>query len=195
MSDFLHPGYLLIVVWVLWVISWILAAVWSSRAVARPKLGEELPSRLITVIGALLMTGRFQLSSLPQLWGLSDIGAWLALAAVLVGIAFTWWARVTLGALWSGNVTRKEDHKIIDTGPYGLVRHPIYTGILFALWATALFLGRIECLLGAALMSIGFFLKARLEESFLVAGLGEAAYADYKKRVPMLVPFVKGWGG
>ncbi|HVY84389.1 MAG TPA: isoprenylcysteine carboxylmethyltransferase family protein, partial [Caulobacterales bacterium] len=108
--------------------------------------------------------------------------------------AFAWWARVTLGALWSGNVTRKEDHRIVDTGPYGVVRHPIYTGILLGVWGTALFLGRWETLLGALLMTIGFWLKAKLEESFLVAGLGEAAYADYKRRVPMLLPLAKGWG-
>ncbi|HVY86603.1 MAG TPA: isoprenylcysteine carboxylmethyltransferase family protein [Caulobacterales bacterium] len=194
MSAYLHPGYLLIVIWVLWAASWIIASVWSSRVAARPSLARELPNRACTIIGAILLTGRYHFPGWPQLWALSDTDAWFALAALLGGIAFAWWARVTLGALWSGNVTRKEDHRIVDTGPYGVVRHPIYTGILLGVWGTALFLGRWETLLGALLMTIGFWLKAKLEESFLVAGLGEAAYADYKRRVPMLLPLAKGWG-
>jgi len=196
MSEYLHPGYLIIVVWALWVISWLIAAVWSSRPAARPGFSAELPYRVVTAIGALLMAGgRHYFPSWPQLWPITEASSWIALAAVLGGVAFTWWARLALGMLWSSNVTRKEGHQIVDTGPYGIVRHPIYTGILFAIYATALFLGRIECLIGAALMTLGFYMKARLEEGFLVAGLGEAAYADYKKRVPMLVPFAKGWGG
>ncbi|HWA01581.1 MAG TPA: isoprenylcysteine carboxylmethyltransferase family protein [Caulobacterales bacterium] len=194
MNELLHPQVLLILVWALWVISWFAAAAWSSRVAARPGLGKEAPNRILTVLGAILIGGRVHVPGLPPLWPPSDAGAWAALAAVLAGVAFTWWARVTLGALWSGSVTRKHDHRIIDTGPYGVVRHPIYTGILLGVWATALFLGRIEALFGALLMTAGFWLKARLEESFLVSGLGEAAYADYKRRVPMLLPLAKGWG-
>ena len=51
---------------------------------------------------------------------------------VTAGLAFCWWARLHLGAMWSGTVTRKDDHHIVDTGPYGLVRHPIYTGLIFS---------------------------------------------------------------
>ncbi|MES1158506.1 MAG: isoprenylcysteine carboxylmethyltransferase family protein [Terricaulis silvestris] len=194
MSDYLHPGYALIVVWIAWVISWFAAALWSSRVAARPPIAQEIPNRLFTIAGAVLMTGRIHFPGWPQLWAYDDLKAWIALAILICGVAFTWWARITLGALWSGDVTRKEDHRIVDTGPYGIVRHPIYTGILAGIWGTAYFLGRYECFLGALLMTIGFWLKARLEERFLVAGLGEAAYADYKRRVPMLLPLAKGWG-
>ena len=110
-------------------------------------------------------------------------------AACAAGFGFTWWARVTLGDLWSGTVSRKQDHEIIERGPYGLVRHPIYTGIIFAAFATAIQIGLAASLVGASLMTLGFWMKARLEERFLSAELGEGAYADYRRRTPMLVPF------
>src|SRR5438445_12979167 len=48
-----------------------------------------------------------------------------------------WWARIHLGRLWSSNVTRKKNHHVVDSGPYGIVRHPIYTGVIVASIATA----------------------------------------------------------
>jgi protein-S-isoprenylcysteine O-methyltransferase Ste14 len=96
---------------------------------------------------------------------------------------------VTLGDLWSSAVSRKENHVIVEKGPYGLVRHPIYTGLIVAAFATAIAVGTAPALAGAALMSLGFWMKARLEERFLSAQLGEAAYADYRRRTPMLAPF------
>ena len=57
--------------------------------------------------------------------------------ATFAGILFAWWVRIHLGRLWSGAITRKEGHRVVDSGPYGLVRHPIYTGLLAATFTTA----------------------------------------------------------
>jgi protein-S-isoprenylcysteine O-methyltransferase Ste14 len=124
-----------------------------------------------------------------HLWRLPLAARWATTAVAAAGFAFTWWARVTLGDLWSSQVSRKENHVIIETGPYGLVRHPIYTGLIAAAFATAIDFGSAQALAGAALMSFGFWMKARLEERFLMSELGEAAYADYRRRIPMLAPF------
>jgi protein-S-isoprenylcysteine O-methyltransferase Ste14 len=86
-------------------------------------------------------------------------------------------------------VTRKADHRIVDTGPYGIVRHPIYTGIILSVFATAAFKGTGVAFLGAAIMTVGFWIKARLEERFLRQELGAETYDSYRRRVPMLVPF------
>jgi protein-S-isoprenylcysteine O-methyltransferase Ste14 len=110
-------------------------------------------------------------------------------AAAIAGFAFTAWARIHLGRLWSSSVSRKADHHIIDTGPYGIVRHPIYTGIIAASAATAAQRGTAEAWLGMALMTLGWYIKARLEERFLRDELGADAYGAYARRVPMLVPF------
>ena len=108
---------------------------------------------------------------------------------MLTGLFLTWWARLHLGRLWSGVITRKEDHKLIDTGPYAFVRHPIYTGLVIALFTTAAVEATVPALLGVALMTFGFWLKARSEDLLRVE-LGPDTYKEYSRRVPMLVPFI-----
>ena len=75
-----------------------------------------------------------------------------------------------------------------DTGPYGIVRHPIYTGIIVATIAVAMVKGTLVAVAGA-LMHLGYWIKAQLEEGFLREQLGAEAYDSYRRRVPMLVPF------
>jgi protein-S-isoprenylcysteine O-methyltransferase Ste14 len=103
---------------------------------------------------------------------------------------FTWWARIHLGRFWSNAITRKEGHRVIDTGPYGLVRHPIYTGLIAAMLATGVAVATITALLGTVLIAFGLWQKARMEEGFLTTELGASAYGTYCRRVPMLVPFL-----
>src|SRR5262249_43201907 len=123
------------------------------------------------------------------LWTLPDAAGWGMAAVTLAGFLFAWWARIHLGALWSGSVTRKEDHRIVDTGPYGLVRHPIYTGLLAAAFAMAVVKATPIGFAGAVLMTLGYWLKAKVEEGFLRSELGAEGYDAYRKRVPMLIPF------
>jgi protein-S-isoprenylcysteine O-methyltransferase Ste14 len=99
--------------------------------------------------------------------------------------------RSELGRLWSSGVTRKTDHSVIITGPYGLVRHPIYFGIILATLVTAVIRGTAPGCVGAAFMVLGLFIKARIEERFLRSELGEERYSAYARRVPMLVPFFR----
>ena len=109
----------------------------------------------------------------------------LALVALTVaGLAFAWWARLHIGRLWSSSVTRKANH-------HGIVRHPIYAGIIVAAFATALLPPTSQTIAGAACIALGLYIKARIEEGFLREQLGEDAYAAYARRVPMLVPFLK----
>ena len=91
---------------------------------------------------------------------------------------------------WSSSVTRKEGHHVVDTGPYALVRHPIYTGVLVAAAATAIEQGTAASLAGMGLITLGYWIKARLEESFLRAELGTDAYDAYARRTGMLLPFL-----
>jgi protein-S-isoprenylcysteine O-methyltransferase Ste14 len=115
--------------------------------------------------------------------------SWAMVGLTFVGFAFAWWARIHLGRLWSGRITRKEGHHVVDTGPYALVRHPIYTGILLSGIATAVALGAVHAYIGAFLLIVGYWMKARIEENWLREQLGPADYDAYRKRVPMLVPF------
>ncbi len=111
----------------------------------------------------------------------------------MASFAFAWWARLYLGSLWSGTITVKEGHRVVDTGPYRLVRHPIYTAIIAAGFIMAVELATPAALFGAALLTFGWWMKAREEERLLGQALGPA-YDAYRRRTPMLVPFWVGRG-
>jgi protein-S-isoprenylcysteine O-methyltransferase Ste14 len=179
--------------WLAWWISWWAAAIWSDRSVQRPARRSQLLYRALAATGAILLFGMYRHSGQAELtlWRTPDAVAWATVPATLAGLAFTWWARIHLGRLWSSNVARKADHHVVDTGPYGVVRHPIYTGIIAASTATAVMRGTLAAWLGVALMTLGWYIKARMEEGFLREQLGADAYGSYARRVPMLVPFVR----
>jgi len=179
--------------WVLWIVSWTVAAVWTSHTARRPPFGEELISRVFTIIGALMLFGIYspRYVSVLILWHVSEASGWLLAALTAAGFAFAWWARVHLGKLWSGAVTLKEGHHVVNTGPYRFVRHPIYTGIIIASFATAVDKGTYVAVAGALLMLVGWFIKARVEERFLRTELGADAYDAYARKTAMLVPFVR----
>jgi protein-S-isoprenylcysteine O-methyltransferase Ste14 len=192
MMDWIYyrPGLALIAVWVIWALSWIAAMPWSSRAEKRPGFGKELWYRIVLIIGGVIFAVPSDRPDQIRLWPLMNLPAvWACVAVTAFGCLFAWWARIYLGDLWSGWVTKKADHRIVDTGPYGIVRHPIYTGILIGVLATMVAKGTVMGLIGAVIIIIGLWMKARLEEKFLRSELGADAYDDYRRRVPMLVPF------
>jgi protein-S-isoprenylcysteine O-methyltransferase Ste14 len=181
----MRPGIVILALWLGWLISWLLAALWTNRTERRPAIGAEIRYRIPMIIGALLM---FFPEGTLRLWRIDWCGMWLCVAGVAIGIGFAWWARIHLGRLWSANITRKTDHRVVDTGPYAAVRHPIYAGLLLSLLATAAAKGTLLGFGGFLLLLLGIWMKARLEEQWLVEELDEGAYADYRKRVPMLIP-------
>ena len=185
------PQLLTIVAWSAFVLSWIGAAFWADRAEKRPTRREALLYRTVTVAGVvLLVAGGEQFSrAADRLWSFEPVVDYALVLVVLSGLAFTWWARLYLGRLWSSSVTKKADHRVVDTGPYAIVRHPIYTGIILACAATAAQLGTALAIAGVLVLWVGFWIKARLEERFLRSQLEEGAYDAYRQKVPMLVPF------
>jgi protein-S-isoprenylcysteine O-methyltransferase Ste14 len=175
--------------WSLWAVSWILAARWSSRTQARPRFDSELLYRVPTVVGvALLFVSARTVKFGPALWAMPEVVSWCLVAVTAAGFGFCWWARIHLGRLWSSSVTRKADHHIVDTGPYALVRHPIYTGIIMAAAAMAILEATLASFAGFVLVVLGFWLKAKLEERFLRTELGPEAYDAYGRRTGMLFP-------
>jgi protein-S-isoprenylcysteine O-methyltransferase Ste14 len=186
----MRPGLVIYFLWIAWVLSWVAAAWWSNNTEKRVSFKDELAYHLVTLIGILLfMVPAHGYEGVLRFWHIGWTGAWICTALVFLGFAFTWWARIHLGRLWSGTITRKADHRVVDTGPYAIVRHPIYTGLLLALLATAAAKGTVLGLAGALLLIVGLWMKARLEERWLSAELGEENYAAYQRRVPMLIPF------
>ena len=181
------------VAWGSWAVSWAIAAVWSDRAAAGYG-GREALLYYGPIAGGAVLVFSYGLDRyLPTAltWRIGAAAGWAMVALAVGGFLFAWWARVHLGRLWSSGITRKEAHRVVDSGPYALVRHPIYTGLYLALAATALVRGTVPAALGAAAMALGWFVKARIEERFLRQELGAEAYDAYARRVPMLVPFAR----
>jgi protein-S-isoprenylcysteine O-methyltransferase Ste14 len=185
------PSSAIAAAWLIWLVSWILAAGWSARTASHHDLGAESPSRVLTLAAVVMILASYSPFVSGMMWTLPDQVSWAMFGLLLLGLGFTWAARLHLGPLWSSTSAPTEDHRIVDTGPYGIVRHPVYAGLLLAAMATAAERGRIEAIAGALTLIAAISLRAKLEERFLRRDLGDEAYASYRRRVPMLLPFAK----
>ncbi len=176
-----------IVVGIVWAIGYLLAS--------RAKRTQSVVSRvahLAIMIAAFALVFRMPVHEgflfarfLPP----EAAVAWTGFAITLAAAAFAVAARLVLGRNWSGTVTVKYDHTLVREGPYSLVRHPVYTGLVFGLFGTAIAFGRTECLVGVALAVIGCWQKWRIEEQFMTEQFG-AQYSEYRQHVKALIPYV-----
>lgn len=177
--------------WLLFVAYWFVSAGWAKRIKVKEPIAVRFAYRPIVVAAAFIWIIPNRIPSLQYpLWPENRITFFTGAAVMLAGLAFAVWARVHLGRNWSASVAIKEDHHLIRSGPYGLVRHPIYTGILTAILGTAIAAGRINLVIAFFLFFLGFWLKSRFEETFMVQTFGDQ-YIQYRKEVPALVPGMK----
>lgn len=177
--------------WLALVIIWIVSSAYAKPA-ARAQSGNSRLIHLILTIMAfvLLFDTRINLGPLNEpVIPASPTLDYLGFGLTMAGILFTIWARFCLGANWSASVTVKESHTLIRKGPYSVVRHPIYSGILLGALGTALAFGRMRCFVGVVLLTIGFRVKSLLEERFMQEQFG-MQYTSYKHDVKALVPFI-----
>ncbi|MDE2181581.1 MAG: isoprenylcysteine carboxylmethyltransferase family protein [Alphaproteobacteria bacterium] len=186
------PVVAVYILWFIWVLTWIAATQWLHPKGKHAHIGLEVVYRVLAVGGFLLLMGvqpvpRYDLDD--WFWRpLDGTAGWWLFLVTLAGFVLAWWARIQLGRVWSDTLNKSHDHHVIQTGPYAVVRQPVYTGIIISSFATAAIFGLPWRLFGAVVMSAGFVIKALLEEQFLREELAEA-YDDYAKRVPLLVPF------
>ena len=177
--------------WLALVIVWGAGAV-SAKRNARVQPSASLALHSVLIIGgfALLFWRRLSIGLLA--WRFLPDSASLAAAGfaiTVLGIGIAIWARFFLGRNWSGVVTIKQDHHLIRRGPYALVRHPIYAGLILAMLGTALTLGELRGLIGLAFALTHWWTKSQIEERFLLEQFG-AEYAQYRREVKALIPFV-----
>jgi protein-S-isoprenylcysteine O-methyltransferase Ste14 len=185
------PTELLALIWLAFLASWVGASFWQGRTKKQVMTLESQRYSLPILIGGILYTPWIaNVMGWKPLWVLGNTGISIAAVLSVAGIAFAWWGRLHLGKFWSNTITHKEDHRVIDTGPYGIVRHPIYTGLIFGMLVTGIAIGNVTTILGAILISLGMWQKGRMEEVFLSKELGEDAYGAYCRRVTMIIPFL-----
>lgn len=111
----------------------------------------------------------------------------LGLVAMLAGIVVVLWAYATMGGYWSGDVSVRRDHVVVDTGPFAFVRHPVYAAYLLGVFGAALALADPAVAVAAVISVPVMRGRAMAEERFLEAHLGDA-YRDYRRRVRMFPP-------
>ncbi|HEY6277132.1 MAG TPA: isoprenylcysteine carboxylmethyltransferase family protein [Streptosporangiaceae bacterium] len=166
--------------WVYW-----LAASFGVKA-GRTRWARFAALRVgIIVIILLLLRGRSLKSTTvtadPWLQG-------IGLAIFLLGLGLAVWARLYLGRNWGMPMTQKADPELITTGPYGSIRHPIYSGIILAMIGTAIAVS-LYWLVAAVLLGVYFIYSAFMEERFM-AGRFPDSYPQYKRSTKMLVPYL-----
>jgi protein-S-isoprenylcysteine O-methyltransferase Ste14 len=179
------------VLWAIWILYWIVSARGTKQTQRHEDARSWLSHHAPLIAGAVLL-------GIPDIFGATMEGefiphtaTWLWIANVLVaaGLGFAVAARIWLGGNWSSNVTLKQGHELIRNGPYALVRHPIYTGLLLALLGTAIMVGKWRAVIGLALIVVAFLRKLSIEERFMAEQFGED-YARYRTDVAALIPFV-----
>ena len=177
--------------WLSWMVYWWAA----SRDVKSTVRRESVSSRLLHFVPLAIAVLLFSLQRVPipflaeRFLPLAEWSFWLGSFLTAGGLLFTVWARLHLGRNWSGTVTIKDGHELITSGPYALVRHPIYTGLLLAMLGSALALGDWRGVTAFALAAGALWRKLRVEESWMQQQFGDA-YQAYSQRVAALIPFV-----
>jgi protein-S-isoprenylcysteine O-methyltransferase Ste14 len=177
--------------WGVFTIVWVLAALFTKRTVYHESGVRRLRYLIPIALGCYLVFRGyrrgppFNIEIIPQTTPILVAAAILCLC----GLGFCLWARAVLGRNWSGTVTLKENHELIVRGPYRLVRHPIYTGLLAMLIATAIEQGHIAGMIGLALTFLSFWIKLNNEEELMRAQFSDQ-YRAYQLRTKRIVPFV-----
>jgi protein-S-isoprenylcysteine O-methyltransferase Ste14 len=175
--------------WLVFLLYWFISAQKLKAVKRREPYGERTVYLLIMVFAYfLLFSSKLSIGWLgTRFVPLSTpIGA-VGVAVTFAGVAFAIWARWHLGENWSATVTLKEGHELIRSGPYGRIRHPIYTGMLVAFAGTALALGEYRGLLGLLIATSTFFAKAKKEERYLVQEFGQQ-FQEHQRHTGMFLP-------
>ena len=177
--------------WLVFAAIWVIAALSTKRTVYRESRAQRLRYWVVLVVAFFLVVNDRRLPYPLNLDIIPHVApiAWAAAVFCVIGLAFAVWARVTLGRNWSGVVTLKEGHELVERGPYRFVRHPIYTGILTMFFATALAQGHLSGFVGTLLLFASFWIKLRDEEKLMLQQFPER-YADYRRRAKRIIPFL-----
>jgi len=175
--------------WFIFLIVWIVSSFSAKKTVGRS--GGWLWVRVLVVIFAFFLF-RSQIFRWLGPYDAAVVGnPELHLFGVILcgaGIAFAIWARVYLGKNWGMPMSIKENPELVTSGPYTYVRHPIYTGMLFAMLGSV-FASGLEWLVPLALFA-AYFLRSAEKEEELMAKQFPDQYPAYKHKTKMLVPFI-----
>jgi len=181
------PAYAYVILatgWLAWLTPFILA-----KRHAQPAKTVDRRARWGILLGAIAYTmlwlGNFWERLLPG-WRVALSIGFLLLAGLL-----SWTALRALGRHWRLDAGLSSDHELVTSGPYRVVRHPIYTSTLCLLLGTGFMINPLPLLaLSVLVLMAGTEIRVRVEESLLASRFGDR-YRDYQRKVPAYIPFLK----
>lgn len=179
------PLFFIYVIWGVWALLFSIAALWPAYSVRKLKLWEEFLYRLFCFGAAALLLTITPWPGLDvqySLWDRMPEGAvaWRLVAVAAAGVAIAIWAQI------QRLIVLHSRPKLVTTGPYRILRHPLYAGLTIAIFATALLFGRPSSFLGAVLLTAAFCTKAVLDERRSKGPEFEA----YRQRTMAVVPIL-----
>jgi protein-S-isoprenylcysteine O-methyltransferase Ste14 len=181
----------LLLSWLAWIVLWIAWGFTAKATKRRQPLAVEWPRRIFIIWGFwMLFTPSMRIGPLASFVLPESLTTNLvAIFLTVTGFGLTIWARVHLGGNWSSSVTVKYNHELIQTGPYRIVRHPIYSGATIAALGLAVVNRDVCSLVAIVVMLVGWRLKAASEEQFMIEEFGDV-YLKYMRNVKALIPFI-----
>jgi protein-S-isoprenylcysteine O-methyltransferase Ste14 len=182
-------GILILVCWVALVGYWNVTAR-GSKAAAEEQSWAARVARLPVWLGFVLLLAAWVYPFGPVAMRRTAVSDAVGVVICAFGLVVAIWSRRVLGAEWSQDVELKQGHRLVERGPYRLMRHPIYTGHLLMGLGTAIASGLVIGFVGVASFAVGFWIKLRQEERLLVRGFPGGEYEEYRGRVKALVPFL-----
>jgi len=177
------PQLLALSAWAMFAIVWVSGAFLVKRTIQR--------EAMVAQVGQVLLWGTaFTLLVIfPVHPSARDQLQWVGLPLTLGGLGFAIWARFHLGRNWSALATIKHDHELVTSGPYGLVRHPIYTGLIGAAVGSVLVFQHLPGVVATLMILVGVVIKIRVEERIMRERFG-SVYEVYTREVKSLIPWV-----
>ena len=177
-----------IVIGVGWLVFWIY---WLAASVGvktgRTRWGRFAGPRVAILLIVLLLLrlkvlkGHRAVTSDPWLQG-------IGLIIFVLGLALAVWARIYIGRNWGMPMSEKAEPELVTTGPYRVIRHPIYSGIILAMVGTTVAVSPYW-LIAVVLLGAYFIYSAVMEERYLTGQFPDA-YPRYQQSTKMLIPFV-----
>jgi protein-S-isoprenylcysteine O-methyltransferase Ste14 len=186
--------HVILVCWWCYFIVWTLAAIGMKRTVEQWSPGNRLGYLISWILVFYLLGVSFRWHHTPSIAAdptppiaADPLVALIACVLCVAGLVVCFWARYALGRNWSGNVTLKAGHELVENGPYRFIRHPIYTGLLLMILATALLRGTPAAFLAVVVFFAAHVWKLRQEEALMRRNFPNS-YPEYCTRTKALIP-------
>jgi protein-S-isoprenylcysteine O-methyltransferase Ste14 len=191
MHPYIQQGLRL--VWIFLILFWAISAKNNKQTVYKENLTLRFLYYWLPLILAALLLG-------PGKWfghtlirekfvEHTNLVGCMGLFIAAIGLVIACWSRYLLGKNWSLSVQKKENHELIQTGFYSVVRHPIYTGVLLIFTGNVIIVGDYRGFISLAIVFYSFWFKLKKEENVLIELFGKS-YLDYQKKTKIILPYI-----